>query len=287
MAYGDLLVMIPVVHGYLGRSSHCSRHTSEGVGIHKSLSFLIRILIGISHPVPTNKVPMTTPTKGTFYWRVGEGSGHILEFENVAERGEPSTDTQANSIRLVGTYGCRTCVGLYVRIDDDRCLMLHINALPADRLNGTPPHNRLVSVALGQATCETVRRTLEELAEKEGWTPTGKETVVAACPMAEDDDFLKTDSAGKPLLYTGHYVMKAIREFLKNKGIEQHPWEGFIVDQRTGDVRVSAPFDAKRFGPGSELSMGMSLPPPAEFEGYVGAETLEDLKWLIFVPQLP
>lgn len=173
----------------------------------------------------------TATTKGLLYWRVNEGSGHVLDFDDVARGNDSGPHAQASKIWLVGTYACRTCVGLYVQISLTRCLMLHINAVPAQPSRDGAPYNRLVDEVLGHATQQKVARALEDLAASIDWEPTGQERVVVCCPLQEAEDFLKAD---EPQLYTSHYIMRAIRQFLKKETLDAQNWEGFIADQRKG-----------------------------------------------------
>ena len=226
---------------------------------------------------------MTTATKRFLYWRVNEGSGHILDFADVAKGGESGPDAQASKIWLVGTYGCRTCVGLYVRISPTRCLMLHINATPTKPIVKGAPQNREGDKGLGAKVQDEVLTELEDLAKSVNWEPTGEEPVEVCCPLQEAEEAWMT---GNPQFYTGHYIMNAIRTFLKRKVLHPQDCEGFIVDQRTGTKRVTAPFDAQRFKQDTVADILVPMPPPPTFDDYVGAETSDDHKWEFFVKPL-
>ena len=204
---------------------------------------------------------------GEYYRCAYESDGQVLEFEALPSPKPGSAQLLESNIWLVGTWGCRTCVGLYVRIRPDQCLMVHINALvkalgrPKQKASG----ESLRTPAEGQVVYERVLRKLQKTASDMEWTVTGCESITMCCPLPE---------AASLQLYTGHYIIKAIREFLKRPGLVRNNWEGFVVNQYDGKVRIVARCSAARY------EMEGPMPQPPAFNGYIPVYTADNEEWL-------
>jgi len=179
---------------------------------------------------------------GKRYRYVAEGDGHVFDF-NDTSRGEKDGGFRGDPpIYLVGTYGCRTCIGLYIKINDTKCLMAHINGVDGRKwtIGVSATKNRIVDPAQGRILQEAVLQKLKDTAEREKWTPTGREQVVWCClyHKAFDGD----------TLFVGHYLVKAIQKFLLLPDQEMPMgWEGFIVDHKTGRAVAHASYRRELF----------------------------------------
>lgn len=185
---------------------------------------------------------MSNPDNTLFRW-VREGQGRVVNFETLSDGGQDKTDgiIKQSNVFLVGTTGLRTCVGLYVKISDTRCLLLHINAMVTAQKKELGFRNRRVTLDQGREIFNQVRKRLEDTAAALNWTVSGQEIAIMCCPHAGGRDLTYCVE-----LYTGYFVVKAIRTFLRksdDKLVLQH-WGAFIVDQKTGVVRESAPYGA-------------------------------------------
>ena len=75
------------------------------------------------------------------------------------------------------------------------------------------------------------------------WKPTGNEVVYWCCPLLRDRD--------TSLRYIDFYIVQAVQEFVPGLVSGQpEPFQGFVVDHRTGEVAVWARYDQDDDDPG-------------------------------------
>ena len=131
-----------------------------------------------------------------------------MHFVNAPADSRPQTLPDRESIWQVSIRDCRTCVGLYIKIAEDRCIMLHIDAKSrsAMRRNERPPWNRIVTPFEGAKIHHWFMTRFATLERMAGWRPSGHEPVVMCCPMFDNED---------GALLAGRYVTDAINEWLE------------------------------------------------------------------------
>jgi len=161
---------------------------------------------------------------GTFGFHLPTPSDHASE---VAEK---KFSHDRASILRIGTYACRTCVGFYYKIDDERCFFAHIDAFVTDpESDAIPPEDRLISDAEGKDLQARVLAALKEEAYRYSWSwiPLAGHKAVACCPQLV--------LGGRKL--AGQYVLAAIREFLGDLSLEMlDDADGFIVEHQKDTI---------------------------------------------------
>lgn len=180
----------------------------------------------LNAPVPKWRKP---------YYAILEGCGGTLDLPP----GDPiDIPYNRNAITRVGTYGCRTYVGVYIKLTERRCFIAHINAYAQDeRGDREPPENRsLKSHSEGDLLREAVLLRLREEARTENWPPR-KEWLAACvtCPMP----------AWKDRWLTGLHVLEALQRFIPEPLFQIQPWEAFVVDNWS---RGAGPAAVEGFG---------------------------------------
>lgn len=176
---------------------------------------------------------MVMDEKRRHFWRyLTESYGAFLTFKDPSQQDRADRYPDAETIWLVGTLNCSTCVGFYIKLDDTHYFIAHINASNA-RLwtqhgNTQPWLTRTGTAEDEQRMYNTVLTTLRTKFAEKGWTLTGQERVVICCPWPEH--------GGQ--VYSGTHVIRVIKDFLGNGGrnLTEENLSGFIVDQRTGEV---------------------------------------------------
>ena len=147
--------------------------------------------------------------------------------------------------------------------------MVHINAIVgAHKSTQTAPGNRRTTEKQGEVLYQKVLTQLKDTASSIGWTVTGLESVTMCCPMPEKE----LDPEQEPVLYTGHFIRKAIKDSLNRPRFEARILEVFIVDQRTGAVRVTAKYVEETFDARAKL-------PPPDMVPYVSQDIADDGTW--------
>jgi len=142
-----------------------------------------------------------------------------------------------DTLPAIGTYGCSSCVGVYMELSPTTCFVAHINASyrPVDYWNIT--HNttlydlRVVTEVEGRCVRDEVIRKLNTASRCMRWPPANQiRNVVLVCPFMEHPISAATLS--------GTYVVQAIREFLGRTDLPVNTQaEGFVVRHDTGAVQ--------------------------------------------------
>ncbi|CAK3955695.1 Hypothetical predicted protein [Lecanosticta acicola] len=162
----------------------------------------------------------------TYYIDVPEGAGNTYDFNNIP----PALPQNTQHIL---TSGCHTCVGVYFKIDNERCFCAHINAMFA------PGKVRFVKT---QEDADKIKRIVRGKLERESsasnWTAAEvrqragfPDTVVLVCPMLYSND--------ERWKQTGYYVVEAIKEFLELDAdfpVDSES-QGFLVHHASGQVK--------------------------------------------------
>lgn len=215
------------------------------------------------------KKPSMSNLSHPFMRNLPEGKGAILTFSKFANQEADAIPELMEHIQLVGTHDCRTCVGLYIKINETTCLMAHINATSKYRRlrNEMAPGDRAVFPYEGEQIYGDVLAMLNLEANLLNWDPTAKAQTkyVVCCPKT-----VGKARDGRWFKYTGYYVLAAIRTFLDKteSEFEWKSWGGFIVDQNTGDVVQKFPWDAEAYK--REVTLGL--------EKYTVVDEVENVK---------
>ena len=139
---------------------------------------------------------------------VPEGTGGTFTFSSNQAESSSAPNKGLSHMEYIGTYGCYTCVGIYLKIDQSRAYCMHVNG--CSRIDF--PKN-IVADSDGEAMKEEFLRRLRKDADKENWDTSnqdfGKDLVVL-CP---NPDFDCVD--GETYKRTGWYIVQGLREFLK------------------------------------------------------------------------
>lgn len=175
----------------------------------------------MAHPDPLHYRYIETDYGGTYTHRPQQPSDTILD---------------AETFPAIGTYGCSSCVAVYMKLSPSSCFFAHINA--SKRLPGSgqiPSDDGLYSLHIvTDAESAYVRDEVFRLLRGESvfmsWPPLEQiSQVVIACPH------LKHPVSGETL--SGTYVVQAIRDFLGRQAIPVNTEsEGFAVTYDTGHV---------------------------------------------------
>lgn len=156
-------------------------------------------------------------------------------------------DLRPFALPAIGTWQCRTCVGVYMKLSPTLCFVAHINAAHMrpnwDRSRSAidPYANRIVTEAEGAYVRDEVRYRLEKESRRWDWPPVEKiMELTLVCPMLCYE--------GKDL--SGKYIVQGIKDFLHRPHVIVEKSEGFVVQfssgfvthfpvQKTGDKRKS------------------------------------------------
>ena len=141
------------------------------------------------------------------------------------------------TLPAIGTYGCSSCVGVYMKLSPTTCFVAHINAayLPADHSTITRDDIlydlRIVTDVEGGYVHDEVIRRLIKASRCMNWPPVDQiRDVVIVCPVLEHP------ISGATL--SGAYVVEGIRDFLGRRNISvDTESEGFVVRHETGAVQ--------------------------------------------------
>lgn len=142
----------------------------------------------------------------------------------------------AETLPAIGTYGCSSCVGVYMKLSPTTCFVAHINAAYLPAAYSTITHNdmlynlRVVTETEGGHVRDEVVRKLIKASRCMNWPPVDQiRNVVIVCPV------LKHPTSGATL--SGTYVVQGIRQFLGRRDIPVNTQsEGFVVSHETGAV---------------------------------------------------
>ncbi|KAK3707758.1 hypothetical protein LTR37_011935 [Vermiconidia calcicola] len=96
---------------------------------------------------------------------VQEGFGGVFTYTPSTPAGSGYFENW-DVIRLIGTWGLITCVGLYFAIDDNRCFLTHINSLVDV---GEEKTARICNSAEGAAVKQRVLQGLKTSARVDDW----------------------------------------------------------------------------------------------------------------------
>jgi hypothetical protein len=151
-----------------------------------------------------------------------------------------SSDPEFNpeTLPAIGTFGCGSCVAVYMKLSPTTCFVAHINAAFSEP--GSYPQTTLgmdlydrcvVTEAEGGYVRDEVLRLLHEESIRENWPPIEDiEPVELAYPVLEH-----------PLSATalnGKYIVQAVREFLRWEKLTVNTQsEGFVIMYETGKVK--------------------------------------------------
>ena len=151
---------------------------------------------------------------------------------------DSKTEFDADTLAAIGTYGCSSCVGVYMKLSPTTCFVAHINAshvpidYPSMRRDDLVLYDlRIVTDAEGGYVRAEVIRRLNTASRTMNWPPVDQiRNVVLVCPV------MKHPLSGATL--SGTYIVQAIREFLGRWDIPVNTEsEGFVVWHDTGAVR--------------------------------------------------
>ena len=112
---------------------------------------------------------------------VQEGFGGVFTYTPSTPAGSGYLENW-DVIRLIGTWGLITCVGLYFAIDDNRCFLTHINSLVDV---GEEKTARICNSAEGAAVKQRVLQGLKTSARVDDWdlsAPKVRDSIKVFCP---------------------------------------------------------------------------------------------------------
>jgi hypothetical protein len=151
-----------------------------------------------------------------------------------------SSDQNFNpeTLPAIGTFGCGSCVAVYMKLSPTTCFIAHIDAAfskPGSYAQTTLGMDlydrRVVTEVEGGYVRDEVLRLLVEESVRENWPPIEDiESVELACPVMEHP------VSGAAL--SGKYIVQAVREFLRwPKLTVNTKSEGFVIMHDTGKVK--------------------------------------------------
>lgn len=195
--------------------------------------------------------PSRPPPKPKFRF-IDEGQGGILHFDLQSPQQDPIHNTPLTRLLIpwVGTYGCRTCVGVYFKIDETRAFVAHINAWKQIlSFYGHEETTREVTDQEGQDLKEKVLILLQRTAYGNFYPDEiDKSSIIIVCPWPTLED--------KPeVKLTGWWIIKAIEDFLEIPKPIYSNHSGFVVHHETGEKRLFAfdPDDVRGVRPPLEV----------------------------------
>jgi hypothetical protein len=155
----------------------------------------------------------------------------------------------ADTLPAIGTYGCSSCVGVYMQLSPTTCFVAHINASHRPFDYSTMTHNetlydlRVVTEEEGSHVRGEVIRKLNLASRCMHWPPADQiEEIVLVCPVMEHP------ISGATL--SGFYIVQAIGEFLGRRDILVNTQaEGFVVRHDTGAVQYFPWLDGDQYPP--------------------------------------
>lgn len=175
---------------------------------------------------------------------VGQGKGGTYTFKDAVPA-HASAAEQRQSIQHIGPRGCRSYVGVYFKVDDNRCFCAHIN--PYLYINEDKHSNRewVVTSEEGERVKQAVLKRLKQEAGEQGWSPQNpdiRKTIVVVCPqtspreewLLEPSKIWGTEPGDDRDFLVGHYCIEALKEFLQMpRLVTDVESEGFVVDFKT------------------------------------------------------
>lgn len=140
-----------------------------------------------------------------------------------------------NALSAIGTSGCHTGVGVYIKLTKQSCFVAHINAvhMSMDVEQSTPEGRCLVTAEEGAYVREETTRRLEEESKRAKWPSVDCiDQVVLVCPASHD--------RLTGLALAGSYIVDGICHFLKRKKLQVNTEaDTFLVKHATGKVTFS------------------------------------------------
>ncbi|KAK5715795.1 hypothetical protein LTR17_016626 [Elasticomyces elasticus] len=172
--------------------------------------------------------------RGNQFRYIAEGEGATLQFHTTTHLVH---DQEA--LRLVGTFGLITCVGVYSAIDHRTCFVAHINAYTErEWLSPWVVRNQMEANWFR----DMARDRMEKHALANGWDPQDPatrawilRTLILVCPEPTHT-FLE---ASVTMQQTGLWVAEGIRQFLNIPDIAVGFESGFIVEHPRGRPRLA------------------------------------------------
>lgn len=143
----------------------------------------------------------------------------------------------AEILPAIGTYGCSSCVGVYMDLSPTTCFVAHINAayLPANYASITRDDIlydlRIATETEGGYVRDGVVRKLLKASRCMNWPPVDQiRNVVIVCPVTNHPISVATLS--------GTHIVQGIRQFLGRRDVPVNTQsEGFVVSHETGVVQ--------------------------------------------------
>lgn len=178
---------------------------------------------------------MATTSPHLSFLNVSPGVGGTFSFQSLPQVSPNASKPTIEPTKHIGTTSCRTCVGVYFKLDPDRFFIAHIHvSLFVDKSrafwNDILPEE-------GEDLKQEVIRAMRINAEAEDWDPESllpdiEKSLVMVCPSLVVYSQLKT---------TGWYVTKAIQECLGVRDFEVDTGsQGFVVGLGGVEKRIAA-----------------------------------------------
>jgi hypothetical protein len=188
---------------------------------------------------PSDSTTERTATRPLHYRWIAQDHGGTYKHTTTDPPPGPEDVPDLLNLPAIGTWQCRTCVGVYMQISPTSCFVAHINAAHARPDWHESEHasdrstNRIVTEAEGAYVQEQVIQRLKEESRRSGWPPVAEiERVWLVCPMLRFH--------GKKL--SGAYIVQGIRDFLRRDNIPVDKWsEGFAVKFSEDDKILQFP----------------------------------------------
>jgi hypothetical protein len=181
------------------------------------------------HTMPPSDSTTESPAAGPLHYRwIAQDHGGTYK-HTTTDPPPPGPKDALDLLNLpaIGTWQCRTCVGVYMQISPTSCFIAHINAAHVrpnwhDSKHSTDRStNRIVTELEGAYVKKQVIQRLKKESRRSGWPPVNEiDRVWLVCPMLRFQ--------GKTL--SGAYIVQGIREFLQRDTLPVDKWsEGFVV----------------------------------------------------------
>lgn len=178
----------------------------------------------------------------------------VIPFHFIAE-GCGGTITTGD-ISYVGTYGCKTCVGIYLPLkDSSRCFVAHINACFDIGSSKKPWARRCVGDHEGPDVRHWVGQWLRLESGAQRWKAedVDQSKIVVVCPAYRRyrrsspmyrDRHNTNPEDWRP---TGHFVVLGLQDFLQNDSIcPDESSQGFVVDHQDQSLTCKISKDLSR-----------------------------------------
>ena len=154
---------------------------------------------------------------------VNAGFGNTFEYD------------PADPCKFIGTYGCVTCVGVYVVVDEERCFVAHIDT----HITPTTPVRRgafACNRRQSQQSKDEVVKALQVHATRNAWNFNDKKfrtSVKLVCPKLE----IQSNMDSTEYRRTGAVICEEVKDFLNMPGlVVDGKSQGFTVDRKSGTI---------------------------------------------------